>query len=322
MNKPDRKIHVAVLSVVSNSTLLIMKLAVGLMIGSVSILSEAIHSAMDLVAAIIAFISVKTSSTPPDKRHPFGHGKIENISGAVEALLIFLAAVWIIFEAVQKMRHPEPITTPGWGVVVMLLSIIVNQSVSSMLFKVAKETDSIALEADAWHLRTDVYTSAGVMAGLALIWSGEVFYPGINFAWLDPVAAIAIALLIIKTAYDLTMRSSRDLMDTTLPAEEKNWIRGRILQQQPLICGFHQFRTRKSGHYRFVEFHLKVAPEMTVSTSHAITEELSSSIEKQFPQTSVMIHIEPCDGICKDHCITGCLLPKEKRLEQCEKRSS
>jgi cation diffusion facilitator family transporter len=282
----------------------------------VSILSEAIHSGVDLVASIIALFSVKTSSLPPDKRHPFGHGKIENISGTIEALLIFAAAGWIVFEAFQKLREPEPFQALEWGVGVMMFSVIANFLVSKMLFKVAKETDSVALEADAWHLRTDVYTSLGVMVSITLIWAGQAFSQEVNLDWLDPVTAIAVAVLIIKAAYDLTIRSSKDLLDTTLPHEEEDWIRQRILHHRPVICGFHQLRTRKSGHFRFVEFHLKVDPEMSVQISHAITEDLSLGIEKQFPSTSVMIHIEPCDGDCEGNCLKGCLLPDQQRRKQ------
>ena len=188
-----RKERVALLSVISNSTLVIMKLIVGAVIGSVSVISEAIHSGVDLVAAVIALFSVKTSSLPADGKHPFGHGKIENISGTVEALLIFVAAGWIIWESVGKLlsrgrwrpsagassscSSPPPPTTV----------------VARMLFKVGKETDSVALMADGWHLRTDVYTSVGVMAGLAVIWIGESLFPDLDIHWLDPVAAIGVA---------------------------------------------------------------------------------------------------------------------------------
>jgi cation diffusion facilitator family transporter len=316
MDAQARKVRVATLSVISNMTLVVMKLIAGLLIGSISIISEAIHSGVDLIASIIALFSVKTSSLPPDRRHPFGHGKIENISGTIEALLIFAAAGWIIFEAVQKLGKPEPLQTLEWGVGVMLVSVVANYHVSKLLFKVAKETDSIALNADAWHLRTDIYTSVGVMVSLALIWSGQAFSPGVDLNWLDPVTAIAVAVLIIKAAYDLTMRSSKDLLDTTLPPDEEEWIRRRISHHRPVICGFHQLRTRKSGHFRFVEFHLKVDPEMSVQISHAITEDLSLSIEKRFPSTSVMIHIEPCDGDCEGNCLQGCLLPEQRRREQ------
>jgi cation diffusion facilitator family transporter len=313
MDTQRRKVRVAALSVVSNTTLVVMKLIAGLMIGSVSIISEAIHSGVDLLASIIALFSVKTSSIPADSKHPFGHGKIENISGTIEALLIFVAAIWIIFEAVKKLMHPEPMEAIGWGVGVMLVSAVVNIVVSEMLFKIGRETDSIALQADAWHLRTDVYTSAGVMGGLALIWIAQWVFPGKDFFWLDPVAALGVALLIIKAAYDLTAQSARDLLDVHLPDVEVEWIRKCILDQNSVVRGFHDLRTRKAGHFRFVEFHLKVDPHMSVIDSHNITKVLKKKIKAQFPGTTVTIHVEPCDSDCGDKCIEGCLLPEQKR---------
>jgi len=313
MDSHRRKLNVALLSVISNTTLVIMKLAVGLMIGSVSIMSEAIHSGVDLLAAIIATFSVKTSGIPADTRHPFGHGKVENISGTIEALLIFLAAIWIISEAINKLLHPVPMEYVSWGIVVMIISTAVNIIVSKMLFKVAKDTDSIALEANAWHLRTDVYTSLGVMVSLALIWLGHQITPDPNIHWLDPVAAIGVAILILGAAYKLTVQSVRDLMDVKLPAEEEAWIRNLITTHQPVIHGFHQLRTRKAGNVRFVDFHIKVDPYMSVEESHQITDELSRSIENHFPKTSVTIHTEPCDGNCVGNCLAGCLLNDKER---------
>lgn len=313
MDIQDRKEKVALLSVASNATLVFVKLIVGFLIGSVSVISEAIHSAVDLLAATIALFSVKTSSIPADSRHPFGHGKIENISGTVEALLIFAAAVWIIVEAVKKLMDPEPIAAIGWGVGVMLASAAVNFGVSQMLFKVGRETDSIALQADAWHLRTDVYTSAGVMGGLALIWGAEWLFPGRDFYWLDPVVALGVALMIMKAAYDLTTQAAKDLLDVHLPRVEVEWIRQAILDMDGIIHGFHDLRTRKAGHFRFVEFHLKVEPRMTVADSHAIAKDLSEKIKTQFPYTTVTIHVEPCDGECREKCLAGCLLTGEQR---------
>ncbi|HOO91350.1 MAG TPA: cation diffusion facilitator family transporter [Syntrophales bacterium] len=313
MDPQRRKVRVAIFSVLSNTTLVTMKLFVGLLIGSVSIISEAIHSGVDLLAAIIALFSVKTSSIPADSRHPFGHGKIENISGTIEALLIFIAAVWIIIEAMKKLMHPEPIETIGWGVGVMLISAAINMIVSTMLFKVGRETDSIALQADAWHLRTDVYTSIGVMVSLGLIWMSQWIFPGTDFFWLDPVAAMGVALLIIKAAYKLTVQSAKDLMDVNLPGDEIERIRRCILEHGSVVRGFHDLRTRKAGHFRFVEFHLKVDPHMSVMNSHGITKILKKKIKEQFPGTTVTIHVEPCDRNCVDKCIEGCLLPDDQR---------
>jgi len=189
----------------------------------------------------------------------------------------------------------------------MLISSIANIVVSQMLFKVAKEADSIALEADAWHLRTDVYTSAGVMFSLAVIWAGEKMFPGRNFHWLDPVAAIGVALLIIKAAYDLTDKSVRDLLDQSLPVDEEKWIDDMLLKHRSSIHGFHDLRTRKAGAFRFVEFHMKVDREMSVEDGHRIADDISAHIKEQFPRTDVTIHIEPCDGNCNAKCLEGCL---------------
>jgi cation diffusion facilitator family transporter len=311
-NLQQRKERVAMLSVASNSSLVVFKVIVGVLIGSVSIISEAIHSGMDLLAAIIAMFSVKTSSLPADDLHPFGHGKIENISGVVEALLIFVAAFWIIFEALNKLNSPQIMEFAEWGVAVMLLSSIVNYIVSRKLFQVGKEADSIALQADAWHLRTDVYTSAGVMAGLSIIWIGHKLSPASDINWIDPVAALIVAVLILRAAYHLIVQSIRDLIDVKLPPEEENCIRN-IIRHQPAINGFHQLRTRKAGNVRFVEFHIKVDPQMSVLDSHNITKGLEQNIGQKFPESAITIHIEPCDGECEDICAAGCLLPEGKK---------
>lgn len=313
MDAQRRKSAVAWLSVISNSSLVLLKLFVGMLIGSVSVISEAIHSGVDLLAAIIALIAVRTAGKPADKEHSFGHGKVENISGTIEALLIFLAAGWIIWEAVKKLLHPEPLGHVGWGVAIMLTSALANLIVSHMLFKVGKETDSIALQADAWHLRTDVYTSAGVMLGLALLTIGRKLFPGADLQWIDPVSAIAVAVLIVKAAWHLTMQSARDLLDASLPVDEEEWIRDYISRLNPTIRGFHRLRTRKAGAERFVQLHLIVEAEMSVEDSHRITEVMTCDIEDRFPHTSVTVHIEPCDGICTDICREGCLLPETER---------
>ena len=307
------KISVARLSVISNTTLMILKLIIGIAIGSVAIISEAIHSGVDLLAAVIAFFAVKASGKPADRDHPFGHGKVENISGTIEALLIFLAAGWIIYEAVKKLMHPTPIGAIGWGVGVMLFSSVINWTVSHRLFIVGKKTDSIALQADAWHLRTDVYTSAGILLGLLVLWMGSRFLPSQNLLWIDPVAAIIVALIILHAAYRLTVQSARDLLDEKLPAEEENYIRTLIASMYPHVHGFHRLRTRKAGSDRFIEFHMKVEPTMTVEASHDISHDINDRIVEQFPHSSITIHVEPCDGRCEQDCKESCLLTDQER---------
>lgn len=309
----DKKMGAAALSVASNGLLIVLKLVVGLLIGSVAVMSEAIHSGMDLVAAIIAFAAVRASRQAPDERHPFGHGKVENISGTVEALLIFAAAIWIIYEAVHKLVDPQEIDTPAWGVGVMLFSAIVNVFVSRRLFKVGEETDSIALKADAWHLRTDVYTSAGVMFGLLVIWVVDIVSPGVDVRWLDPMVAILVALMIIRTAWGLTRDAARDLLDTSLPEAETGWIADFIRQRWPEVLSFHNLRTRKAGSNRFIEFHIVVDKAMSVGRAHALGDEIVAAIKERLPETRVNIHVEPCDFTCKEACVSGCTLDPEQR---------
>ena len=313
--KNKRKSNVAMLSVISNSSLVILKLAVGLIIGSVSVISEAIHSGVDLLAAIIALFAVRKSGKPADDDHPFGHGKVENISGTVEALLIFLAAGWIIFEAVEKLRNPEPIDEAWLGIAVMLTSVLANIIVSKKLFLVGRETESVALLADAWHLRTDVYTSLGVFGGLVVILAGGFFYPGVDLRWVDPVAAIGVALLIIKAAYHLTIESARDLVDAGLPAQEVNEVAKHIKSFAPTIRGFHRLRTRKAGASRFVEFHIRVDASMSVDESHRIADMITCSIKQHYPGTTVTIHIEPCNCTMAKDGSCGCLLSENERQE-------
>lgn len=295
MDVQKRKARVAWLSVLSNTLLVVGKLVVGLAIGSVSVISEAIHSAVDLVAAGIALFAVSTAHKPADEAHPFGHGKVENLSGAIEALLIFVAAIWIVIEAVHKLRHPAPIEAAGLGVAVMAISALANQCVSTLLFRVGTETDSIALQADAWHLRTDVYTSAGVMGGLAVT-LGLKHVAGLEVLWLDPVVAICVAMLIVKAAWDLTRDAGRDLIDAKLPAEEEAWIRAHCAAADASILGLHSLRTRKSGPTRHAQFHLVLEPAMTIGQAHTLTDRLEAELRERFPGMDVTIHVEPADG--------------------------
>jgi cation diffusion facilitator family transporter len=313
MELQQQKTRVAWLSVFSNSVLVLLKLTVGLLIGSVSVLSEAIHSGVDLLAAVIALLAVRTSGKPADHDHPYGHGKFENISGTVEAVLIFVAAFWIIYEAIRKLTRPDPVESLGIGVAVMFVSVVLNIVVSQQLFRIGRRADSAALQADAWHLRTDVWTSAGVMAALAGMWVCRRVIPHANVHWLDPAAAIVVAVLIVRAAYQLTIESGRDLLDVSLPAEEREWIRARVCSLTPQVAGFHHLRTRKSGHMRFIDFHLLVDADMSVEESHALAENLAHELEARFPHSSVTVHVEPCNGNCSPSCPSGCLLSEEAR---------
>lgn len=313
MDIQKQKTSVALLSVVSNSILVILKLVTGLLTGSVSVLSEAVHSSMDLIASVIAFFAVRISARRPDAEHPFGHGKVEDISALAEALLIVIAAVWIVVEAISKIISPQPLETLDWGIAVMLLSVVANIIVSHLLFKVGKKADSPALIADAWHLRTDVWTSAGVLAGLSIIWVGARLWPEVNLSWIDPVAAMMVAMLILRAAITLTMGAIKDLIDTSPPAHELYWLSGYLESWYPTVRSIHRIRTRKSGAARFIDLHIVVDPAMTVSDSHAITEKMTAAVREKLSGADLTVHIEPCDGLCKKSCVSGCMLPADER---------
>jgi len=290
-----RKTSVAGLSVASNATLVVLKLIVGLTIGSVSILSEAIHSGVDLIASVVALLAVRVSGKRADDEHPFGHGKYENISGAIEALLIFVAAGWIINEAIHKLIKPQPLEAVDWGIGVMLVSVLANIAISTRLFKVGRETESLALIADGWHLRTDVYTSLGVMIGLGLIWVVERHVPGVDVHWIDPVAAIAVALLIFRAAWKLTAESMRGLLDTRLEPEELEAIEQIISSAHPAVAGFHHLRTRQAGSTRFIELHLLMNRSMSLEQAHEVSDVVTGHVRERFPNAHVLVHAEPCD---------------------------
>ncbi|MBA4322884.1 MAG: cation transporter [Odoribacter sp.] len=280
----NAKVSIARLSILSNTCLIIMKLVVGLISGSVSIISEAIHSSMDLIAAIIAFLSVKISDNPPDSRHPYGHGKVENISGVIEALLIFVAAIWIIFEAVKRlMGEAIELDSIAIGSAVMLVSAIVNTIVSKKLYKVARETNSVALEADALHLKTDVYTSLGVAVGLGLI-----MITGIN--WLDPVVAMLVALFILRESYFLLKRAFTPLLDEAWKNDDIEDLEKTLKE---LNVNYHELRTRIAGNYRFIDLHLDMPKDISVESAHKYCDMIEDKLTRKFENLNVTIHVEP-----------------------------
>lgn len=306
----NRKEKTATLSIASNSLLILMKLVVGVISGSVSIISEAIHSSMDLAAAIIAFLSVRISDKPADEDHPYGHDKIENVSGVIEAVLIFIAAGWIIYEAVKKMfGDVEKVKSElvFLGFIVMAISAVVNFFVAKKLYKVAKEEHSIALEADALHLKADVYTSVGVSVGLLLIW----IFPTIH--WLDPIVAIGVAIFILREAFELLHEAFQPLLDAKLDDESIEVVKNVILKQNGVACDFHELRTRKSGKTKHIDLHLTMPQNMSVKEAHDICDIIEDEIEKELKNTQVLIHTEPCARHCEE-CAN-----KDKKLIYCSR---
>ncbi|BAF59222.1 predicted Co/Zn/Cd cation transporters [Pelotomaculum thermopropionicum SI] len=281
------------MSIISNTILTFGKLAVGISMNSVSVISEAVHSGMDLVAALIAFFSVRESSKPADERHHYGHGKFENLAGILEALLILAAAVMIIINAWTKLRGGMEIHSLGLGAAVMVLSALVNFFVSRELMRVARETDSPALAADSWHLRTDVYTSLGVLAGIAAI-------KATGLAVLDPLIAMGVAVLILKAGIDLIRDSMRSMLDVRLPVTEEKEIREVLKKYSGQFVEFHKLRTRKAGSQRYIDLHLVVPREWAIKKVHSLCDQIEEDIGRRFADSHVLIHTEPCGQCCEE----------------------
>jgi cation diffusion facilitator family transporter len=280
-------------SVYSNILLAGGKLAAGLVTGSVSILSEALHSGLDLAAAMMAYVAVRKAREPADPDHTFGHGKFESLSGLAEAVLILAAVGVILWGAGSRLiRWESEVREPLLGAAVMAVSAIVNLFVSRMLFRVARETESMALEADAWHLRTDVWTSAAVLVGMAAIaigsWAG---YPEVHHV--DPFIAIAIALIITRAAVGIARRSYDQLVDRALPEADIAKIETLLAEHYPQFAGFHRLRTRQAGPERYVDLHLEVPGDQSVSDSHALCDHLEEELGALVPGAQIMIHVEP-----------------------------
>lgn len=284
-------VNVARLSIYSNTTLLLIKLITGLLMGSVSVLSEALHSGIDLLAAFIANYSIGKAGIPADDEHNFGHGKFENVSCVIESLLIFVAAIIILYESSKKLLEGNKVEFVWTGIIIMGISVVVNIIVSKRMMKVAKDAESIALEADAYHLTTDAYTSIGVFIGLVLIQiTGNPIF--------DPIMAIIVALIIFKASYDLTKRSIAGLMDSKLSDKEEDIIR-TIMSEHPSYVEYHDLRTRMSGAERFVDLHLVMPKDSHIEYAHKFCDHIEKDIREKIPNLSITIHVEPCDTNCE-----------------------
>lgn len=295
--KDRANLRVTWLAVISNTLLTGGKLVVGVAMSSAAVLAEGLHSGVDLLAALMAFWAVRKARRPADGDHAYGHGKYDALSGAVEGLLIFGAAFFIIAEAVRKMVVGGEVENLGLGAAVMAASAVINYAVSARLFAVGRRTHSVAVEADGHHLRTDVWTSLGVLGGIVLI-----RFTGLHF--LDPLAALVVAALILVTAWRITRKACRDLLDRRLPAEEERRLARIVREGHPHWLEFHALRTRRAGGERHIDLHLVTCREMSVEQAHELTEDLEGDIRGEFPGAEVITHVEAC----------------ERREEECDER--
>lgn len=286
-----RKRRAAALSIGSNGVLIAMKLVAGVVTGSVAIITEAIHSGIDLIASIVAYFSVRKAGEPADEDHRYGHDKIENLAAAIEGMLILVGSAVIVFESVRRLIAGSDVERLGFGIAVVGFSAVANLVVSASISRTARETESPALEGDAAHLRTDAYTSLAVLAGLVLV---QVT----GAEWLDPVAALLVAGAIVTAGVRILLRSSRVLVDEALPADEREAIEAEVRAFADRgVAGYHQLRTRRGGSRRYVDLHLQFRAGMTLEHAHEIAHQIQDAIALRLNGADVLIHLEPEDRV-------------------------
>lgn len=280
----------ALFSIFSNSIIIVLKIIAGVMSGSISIISEAIHSGTDLLASFLTFFAVTKANEPADKEHPFGHGKYEDISGFIEGGLIVFAGLFIISEAIKKLfLGYELKSEPVLGIYVMTLSLILNIFVSRYLFYIAKKRDSVSLYADAQHLNMDVISSFSVLCALLII-----KYTG--FAIIDPIIGIFVSMIIIKTGIKINKSALNDLLDGSLPQEDIVKIEA-ILNNITDIKGYKNLKCRRIGRCKDIEVTLFFPPDLNITDCHKTCDEIEEIFNETFNQTRIMLHPEPYNDI-------------------------
>jgi len=288
--------RVALLSVIG---LIAVKVVVAVFTGSISISAQATDSLIDLFGISLTFFAVRMAVEPADEEHPFGHGKIEGIAAAVQSVLIFAAAGFIIYSAILKLIQGSEIEMTEAGIGVMLFSIVVSFFLSRFLFKTAKSTGSMSLEASAKNIAADVYSAAGVLIAMVII-----RFTGLTI--LDPIIALGVSIFILKAAFEVGRKAVRELVDVRLPREEESIIINTINEHRDEIVGFHAIRSRKSGNQRFIDLHLVMPQNSSLEKAHAMCDQLESDIAARLPRTSVTIHVEPCNKECNRCSVTKC----------------
>jgi cation diffusion facilitator family transporter len=284
------KNRILYLSIAAALITMAMKFTAYWITGSVGLLSDALESIVNLVAAFVAFVALLIAGRPADDTHPYGHEKIEYFSSGVEGTLILVAAAGIIFSAVQRLLNPIQLAELDIGLLLGLAAAATNFLVAQLLLRAGREHDSITIEADAKHLLTDVWTTLGVLAALVII-------KFTGWTIIDPLIAIAVGGNIIFSGIDLLRRSFHGLMDFRLPDHELAAIAevlGKYLGPNRV---YHNLRTRKSGSQRFIEFHLLVPGDMSVRAAHTLCEQIENEIRQRLNHTSVTIHTEPEDEL-------------------------
>ena len=282
-------VRAASLSLIVTLGLLILKLTLGLISGSIAVLSDALDSGQDLLAAAAVLFSVRIAARPADLEHPYGHGKAEGLSATVSAGVVGLGGGFIIYQALRRIIEGGETIDVNLGLAAMVTSGLLNVVVSAYMRMAARRTDSLALAAEARHLQTNVVQAAAVITGLLLVrFTGAQIF--------DPLVALALAGYMWWMAFGLIRGALGEIMDVRLPEEDERQIYESILARYPEVRGFHHLRTRRSGHQRYVELHLLVDPARTIQEVHDLSDQIEADIKKRLPGAIVTIHPEPDDG--------------------------
>ncbi|MGQ9546559.1 MAG: cation diffusion facilitator family transporter [Dehalococcoidia bacterium] len=274
------------------AALIISKVVVGWLTGSISVLAQGADSLLDLFAALITFSAIRVAAKPADAQHPYGHGKAEDIAGVGQGILIFVAGGLIIYSAIRRIIEGSSIDQPEAGIAVMAVSIVVSILLSRHLLRISRRTGSVALEANARNIATDVYSAAAVLAGLAI-----VRFAGRNI--IDPILAIAVAIYILKVAVDTSRKPISGLLDEKLPPLQQGVIEDCLKKHSHEVSGFHALRTRRAGSQSYIDLHLVMAGGISLEQAHQICDRIEEEIESVLHEASVIIHAEPCDNECE-----------------------
>lgn len=287
MSHSKRKIGAARISILAAVSLAIVKLLTGLLTGSLAILSSAVDSLLDILMSGVNLIAIQHAEQPADERHPYGHGKFETLATIFQALIIAGSGVWIIYEAIRRIAENSVVNQPGSGIPVMAASMVASWFLSRYLRRVARETDSSALEADSLHFAMDVYTNLALLVGLVIL-------TVLPLPWLDPGMSILVALYILFEAFRLLRRGLGDVLDEQLPDQVQAEIEQLIEDHKHELFGYHNLRTRRAGSQKLIDFHLTVCKHLSVEEAHDITDYLEQRIAARIEGTDVTIHVEPC----------------------------
>ena len=286
--EPEDLTRFAWLSIAAAILTIGLKGAAWMVTGSVGLLSDAAESLVNLVAAIVALVALRVALRPPDRKHNYGHSKAEYFSAAVEGLMIFIAAAVILVASIERFINPAPLENVGIGLVISVVASVVNGLVAWVLIRAGTKHRSITLTADGKHLLTDVWTSVGVVVGVLLVWLT-------GWERLDPVVAFAVGINILVTGWGLIRASTAGLMDVSLPREDNDAIRAIIDRFTSEEIQFHAFRTRESGHRRFMEMHLLVPGAWSVKEGHDLAEDITDALLADYPDLRVSMHLEPIE---------------------------